>query len=111
VTGVHFQRAKDFQLEDFWRTRRALRSCHLPAFSCDVIIAESAVPIFGDVLTEELGRADASHVMARLRFKTFEDVRASILSLGNAVEVVAALALRLSVADFARQTAAIYDSV
>jgi predicted DNA-binding transcriptional regulator YafY len=110
VTNDHFERPGDFQLDSFWQSRLALRRRQQPAFICEVIISDSAAPLVGDALLEQHEQIDETRSRATLQFDTFERARSVILSLGNAVELLAPLALRLSIIDFAHQTAAVYDS-
>lgn len=53
-------------------------------------------------------QAGGSSAVIQVTFESFEEARHQLLSLGGSVEVLAPLPLRLSIADYAHQIAAIY---
>jgi predicted DNA-binding transcriptional regulator YafY len=103
-----FQRAPGFDLAAFWQAWCA-RHARRPGFYATLRVSAD--------LALRLRRLDASPaaeqgggLVLTLPFDSFEAARTRILGWGSAVEVMAPLALRLSVLDFARQVAGVYHS-
>ena len=111
-----FDRPDDFDLARFWTAWCADVERGRPSFTTQVRVAPDLWP----KLTWYLGRDAAVPVApcgdpgpgewprVQMTFGSFEEARARLLGLGGAVEVVEPLALRLSLADFAEQAAAVY---
>lgn len=107
-----FQRPDGFELETFWNGWCAEQEKNRPRYPVKVkmslSLTSSADHFFGNMvdiewLEEELPRDDRWK-WARLTFQDLAEARRKLLALGGAIEVVAPEALRLSMADFARQT-------
>ena len=68
---------------------------------------------FGEAVNEELlskaEKDDAGSLLLTVPFESLESAREKLLGLGNAVEVIAPVALRLSIADYAQQIVDLYD--
>ena len=118
VIEESFERPTAFELASFWRkwciAYEALRS--------DYAVRLRVAPGFVPELSRHLGsgaqidshpegKPDAEGwVTLELSFRSFEAARAQLLAFGRGVEVLGPPALRLSVADFARQTADLYGT-
>lgn len=107
ISGVQFERPSGFHLQEFWQTHAALRQ-QQPGFSVEAIISNAALPLIFDAVDGKPKPASEGRSCVRLKFENLEYARTYILGLGGAVEVLAPLALRLSVADYARQITAVY---
>jgi predicted DNA-binding transcriptional regulator YafY len=113
LTEETFARPADFDLAAFWegwcRDVEARRQSYLVT----VRVAPALVPLVVREfpLGEKLdGRPDAAGWLTlTLPFEGLEDARTRLLPLGGDIEVLAPRALRLSLADFARQIAARYE--
>ena len=111
-----FERPEDFDLAAFWLKWCADFEKDRPYYEVRVLVAPSLARRLPQLLREN--RADllnAPPTMQRegwqamtLTFESFEIARARILGYGGAIEVLEPLALRMSVADFARQIQNIY---
>lgn len=109
ITAVHFERPQDFQLESFWRARSALKQQQRPTLFVKVNIKESALPLVGDLMHGEPENVPRDAVRRiTLRFESFERARTWILGLGNAIEVIDPLSLRISIKDYALQILSVY---
>ena len=107
-----FARPVDFRLADYWQSWTARTRRRQPSFIVKARIAATLRPHIEGYIREEIGSAVAAcfAYLVILEFTTFESARARILGWGSAIEVVHPEALRLSVADFARQTLLVYDT-
>jgi predicted DNA-binding transcriptional regulator YafY len=111
-----FARPAGFDLEEFWIGWCKGYESRRPTYPVRVRLSPAALPhlryYFGERAAEILAAAgppdEAGWVSATLVFEAFYAARERILGLGGAVEVLEPLALRLSIADFARQAAAVY---
>lgn len=113
VLDAGFERPADFDLPGFWRAWCAGREADRGLYTVTARIAPRLLPWMSMLLGEHLcgapGVPDADGWRTvSLTFASLEAARDRILSLGGAVEVLAPRALRLSIADYARQTAAVY---
>jgi predicted DNA-binding transcriptional regulator YafY len=120
VTGVkptaqRFSRRAGFVLAAFWQAWRAGQEEQRPVFIVTVRVAPALAPYlpfyFGDAIRAALAAAprDAEGwATLPLAFERFEEARERILGFGAAVEVIAPLAVRLSIIDFAQQIVAYY---
>lgn len=113
ATGIPFTRPLDFDLATFWAGWCRRREAEQNLYRVQVRISPDLVPylpaIFG-VPVSAAGPPDATgwHQLA-LAFNSFETARSRLLGCGGAVEVLAPLPLRQSIADFAAQTVALYN--
>ena len=94
-------RRQGFDLERFWASRRASRRSGW--YTVRALVDEPALPL---LRAHVAGRGEGSEV--ELGFDSFEEARATMLSLGGAAEVLSPEALRRSVADFAGQVRSRY---
>jgi predicted DNA-binding transcriptional regulator YafY len=112
-----FARPPGFDLAAFWTQWSAAYESNRPSFSALVRVSPLVLPHLAHVLAHSITDADGlgepsdpgEQVIVTLTFETFEDARQQILGLGRAVEVLAPLALRASVADFAQQIVGLYS--
>lgn len=106
LTGESFGRPADFDLAAFWAGWCAARDRDRARFMATVRFSPALVPY----LSLALGAAEepAGWLTLTLSFDSLESARGRLLGLGAAVEVLAPPALRLSVADYAVQVAALY---
>ena len=116
IEDVPAIRPADFELPTFWRAWCAEQNERRARFLTQLRIAPhfvAALPIyFGERIRSRIvaSTTDAQgHLIIELAFDSLEAARDRILTLGSGVEVLAPPELRLSVYDFAAQTAAIYQ--
>jgi predicted DNA-binding transcriptional regulator YafY len=117
LSGERFERPADFDLAAFWNQWCAGLERDRPAFPVDVrvspALARELPHYFGDRIRERIDRAgppdEAGWIDLTLSFESLEAARDRLLDFGRAVEVLAPLALRKSIADFAIQIAALYE--
>jgi predicted DNA-binding transcriptional regulator YafY len=116
VTGESFERPAGFDLAAFWRAWCEDVESGRSSYPVTVRVAPDFIPwlprFFGEQFRDELEQANppdaTGRIELRLSFETLEDARTRILAVGGGVEVIAPQALRDSVADYARQTVALY---
>ena len=114
-----FVRPADFDLAAFWQNWCAEQDRSRSDYSVTARVSPQLRPqlprVFGDRLRAciaEAGPADAEGwITLELTFESLEAARDRLLSLGSSVEVLAPRALRESLADYARQIAAVYSRV
>lgn len=116
ILGECFRRAKDFDLAEFWRGWCERIENEQTHFEVTALVA----PALADRLTRLLkeNQPDLLNLppalerqgwkQMTLTFESFESARTRILGFGGAIEVLEPLALRCSLADYARQVAAVY---
>lgn len=116
IEDVPAIRPADFELQTFWRAWCTEQNERRARFLTQLRIAPhfvAALPMyFGERIRSQIvaGTTDAQgHLIIELAFDSLEAARDRILTLGSGVEVLAPPELRLSVYDFATQTAAIYQ--
>jgi predicted DNA-binding transcriptional regulator YafY len=111
-----FMRPVDFDLVAFWQKWCEDFEKDRPYYEVRTLVspalAERLSRLLQDNLPDQLSappsmNRDGWQVMT-LAFENFEAARTRILSFGGAIEVLEPLALRMSVADFARQIQNIY---
>ena len=104
-TGRYFERPKEFRLDEFWQSRKRLIRRQRPALLVEALVRKSALPALEKYLYAIDDDVEDGGLRARavLRFESFEEARTRILGLGNALEVISPIPLRLSVKDFAFQ--------
>jgi predicted DNA-binding transcriptional regulator YafY len=113
-----FERHSDFDLAEFWESWCASIEENRPSYPVVARVASEFLPwlpyYFGEPIHQEIARAGAESpeeggLIVTLPFETLEDARARILSFGSAVKVLEPVALRKSVADYARQIVGLYE--
>jgi predicted DNA-binding transcriptional regulator YafY len=112
-----FERDPDFSLAAFWEDWCSRQEKVHASVAVTARFSPQLVPdlpkYFGRPILENIDhdgqiKSDGSIVLTT-SFRSLVDARTRMLSFGNAVEVLEPLALRLSVADFARQIAGMYS--
>lgn len=112
ATDISFTRPPDFDLASFWTGWCRQREVEQTLYRVRVRISPDLLPylpaLFG-VSASAAGPPDAAgwHPLT-LAFNNFETARTRLLGCAGAVEVLAPAPLRLSIADFATQTVALY---
>ena len=116
LTDEAFCRPADFDLAAFWEGWCRDVEEHRQGYLATVRVAPPLVPLLAHFfpqtadLVAPAGRPDAAGWLTlTLPFEGLEDARTRLLPLGGDIEVLAPRALRLSMADFARQIAGRYD--
>jgi len=118
LTGVRFDAPADFNLAAFWQGWCAGVEKNRPRYRTAVRVAPGLLPwlpcLLGGATREALiqdGQPDErGWLPCALVFGSLEEARARLLGLGGALEVLSPSELRESVADFARQIVAVYDT-
>jgi hypothetical protein len=114
IEAGSFARPHGFDLGSFWPTWCKEREDAEPGYRARLRVRADALHYVRDALGERRGvlpqatQAATPWTEIDIVFTYFEEARRLVLALGGAVEVVAPVALRASVADFARQIAARY---
>jgi predicted DNA-binding transcriptional regulator YafY len=116
-TSKQFERPSDFNLVATWSAWCAEREQSYFSYPVKMRISPGFIPclprLIGDSVREKIqhaGLPDAEGwIQFELAFESLEDARGSLLGFGGGVEVVAPLALRLSLWDYARQVTARYQ--
>jgi predicted DNA-binding transcriptional regulator YafY len=111
-----FVRPPEFDLPAFWQAWCAEYESNQPHYTVIARLSPSllqALPfVFGDKAADILVNASPPDTdgwrTATLTFESFEAARTRLLGLGNSVEVVSPLPLRLSLIDFAQQIIEFY---
>jgi predicted DNA-binding transcriptional regulator YafY len=111
-----FERPVGFDLTAFWQEWCAAAEENRSIYLVRVRVSPGFVPWLPHYFGQALGDDDASAgptdaegwVMVPLQFESLEDARDRILACGGGVEVLAPVALRLSVWDHGTQTASLY---
>ena len=110
------ERPADFDLASFWQDWCAAAEENRPIYPVMARVSPEFVRWLPYYLGEAFGEGDAlsgpsdaeGWVTATLRFESLEDARGRILACGRGVEVLAPIALRLSVLDHAAQIVSLY---
>ena len=120
LTGEPFERPAGFDLAAFWAGWRAEREGHRTRYPVTVRVSPHIAPwlpqLLGSAVQAQLdaftrddaARDPAGWITLALSFDSLETARSRLLGLGAAVEVLDPLPLRLSLADYAAQVAALY---
>jgi predicted DNA-binding transcriptional regulator YafY len=121
ISDESFERPADFDLAAFWQAWCAEVEEHRPYYPVVVRVAPDLVPwlphYFGEPIREEIVRAQGTEagspdaqgwIRVTLPFESLPEARERLLGFGGAMEIVAPVALRESVVDFARQVVARY---
>lgn len=118
-SGEVFERDFDFSPSVFWEEWCAAREADHSLYPVTVRVAPHFVAYlpwyFGNSIYKRIVEAappdEAGWITLRLSFQSLEAARDRLLDLGNGVEVIAPLALRLSIADYAKQIVELYSAV
>ena len=113
-----FDRPADFDLARLWTEWADAYEAAAPAFVVTARVRANALPSIEQALDRPIERIADSHVArdisdwtaVRMTFDYFDPARSFALAHGGAIEVLDPPALRLSVADYARQTCARYEA-
>lgn len=112
-TGKTFQRPRDFDLVNFWRSwclqNQELRSSFLVRLRVSPEIATNLGYFFGDGIQQVYPVEADSWTPIEVAYDYHEQARAKLLAFGGAVEIVDPPALRHSVRDYAEQILSRYD--
>jgi predicted DNA-binding transcriptional regulator YafY len=111
-----FERQADFDLAGYWKEWCQNYVENLPDYPIKVRISPGLIPhlprLFGSKIRDAVEGANHPNkdgwITLTLHFEDLYQARSRILGFGGAIEVLEPLALRLSVADFAAQTLALY---
>jgi predicted DNA-binding transcriptional regulator YafY len=120
ISGESCERPAGFDLAAFWAGWCAERDArrNRSRYSATVRVSPALAPYLRLLLgpsapsepqLEAAARDAAGWITLTLPFDSLETARARLLGLGAAVEVLAPAALRLSIADYAAQIAALYN--
>jgi predicted DNA-binding transcriptional regulator YafY len=118
VTDEESERPPDFDLGTFWQQWCEGIEENRPSYPVRARVAPQLVPwlsqFFGESIRDEVARAsppdEEGWLTLTLPFETLDEGRRRILGFGRAVEVLAPVALRESVSDFASQIVDLYTS-
>ncbi len=113
-----FTRPQDFNLVDFWRNWLTGAEVNHPIYPVKVrvspLLASELPRVMGDAVRQAIENAEPADetgwIILELNFETLEAARSRLLAFGGAAEVLEPEALRLSIADFARQTISVYTT-
>jgi len=110
-----FSRPARFDLEEFWTAWCREQEGSGPQLTVTARVSRAAFDALRQetLAPEEMPDAADPHDVVRpycirLTFRSVEEARAQLLAYGGSVEVLEPLALRLTLADFAIQTAEVY---
>ena len=106
--GTSFDRPAGFDLVTFWREWRDRVDPGVATYAIRLRIAAELAAHIQQALGVAFDPQDEAGLLGIARFESLENARNAILPLGGSVEVIEPEALRRSVADFARQTSAVY---
>jgi predicted DNA-binding transcriptional regulator YafY len=112
------ERPADFDLAAFWQDWCAAAEESRPTYPVTVRVSPEFVPWLSHYVRDAMGGGDAlagppdteGWVTVILQFESLEEARDRILACGRGVEVLAPIALRLSVWDHAIQIASLYGT-
>lgn len=121
MTAEVFERPAGFDLAAFWAEWRAERRVSRGRYAATVRVLPHAVPwlplMLGAAVQDRLetaagddAQAGDGGIVLTLSYDSLESARGHLLGLGAAVEVLEPLPLRLSLADYAAQVAALYGA-
>jgi predicted DNA-binding transcriptional regulator YafY len=108
-----FDRLTDFDLADFWQMWLMREGLEQNGYQCTILISREVFEYLRRsssvemISMEEVG--DTNQIRIVMRFSDFSHARTTILGFGGAVKILAPTALKMSVADYARQILKIYE--
>ena len=110
-TDIHLQQQEDFDLEAFWGDWCAEQAKKRLGYQVVVLVSEEFAPELPRYLPggrhREIVRIESQmmsgQVGLQIYFESLWDARSVLLGMGGAVEVLEPLALRATLADYARQ--------
>lgn len=116
ILGERYRRAEDFELAAFWRGWCERIENEQPRFEVTALVAPTLAGRLAwllqenqpDLLNAPPGLERQGWKRMTLNFENFESARTRLLGFGGAIEVLEPLALRYSLADYARQIGAVY---
>lgn len=114
-TNASFPRQPGFNLAEFWEDWCARQKTNRPQYSVHLRATLSAIPLLRRRFTnlESLKSLPSTTLVDGqeyiVDFDSFEEARSFLLGCGQAVKVLSPEALRLSVADFAKQIVELYS--
>ena len=117
VSDQVFDYPVDFDLETFWKSWCAERERRFKEYRVEVRISPEMIPylpmVFGERVQSQQTESNEpdSHgwISLELSFDSLESARSRLLGLGGSVEVLRPVALRKSLADYARQIVDLYE--
>ncbi len=119
ICDSHFSRDSAFHLEDVWQDWCKRHTANRPSILVGLRLAPALFQAFPRYLRsalreamEQAGPADESGWReVWVEFDSFHAAREAVLGMGSAVEVLAPLALRKSVIDFASEISRLYQNL
>ncbi len=107
ITEISLDRPRDFDLPEFWQAWCRQHAENQPRFLVTLRAENSVAALAGErwgdtVESIEEPFGDGRQLL-RVSFASLDEARSQLLALGGAVEVIEPRALRLTIADFARQ--------
>lgn len=114
MTDEAFTRLPDFDLVEFWRAWCQQQAAHRSGYRVEVRVAPQLLPQIVRHYAVNKPENNPSHASAdgwtrlTLHFESLEAARTGLLPAGQAIEVLEPLALRASLADYARQILSLY---
>lgn len=115
VEDETFSRLPGFDLASFWEDWRARQEANRALYPVTVRVAPHFVAelprYFGAEADDQRAQAAATNgwITLTLHFESLEAARTRLLAFGGAIEALEPRALRASIADYARQTANLYQ--
>ena len=118
ISADPFERPSDFDLEVFWIEWCAEHERFFSSFKATVRVSPRLIPAlpryFGSAIHTRIAASgppdDDGWVRLELFFESFFAARERLLGFGRDAEVLAPLALRMSVLDYAKQIVDLYSS-
>lgn len=108
-----YQIPAEFDLQLFWQRWCSAYEAARPQFTARMRVRSELLPHLAAIskgipllFSRTLQEDDTQWIEVQMSFESFEVARTQLLGLGGAVQVIAPLALRTSLLDFARQTLA-----
>lgn len=110
-TGIPFERRDDFELEAFWGDWCARQEQRRSSYPVTLLVNPKIALDLKRYLRGRRERVivvleqrdDETRLRVQINFESLLEARAALLGLGGAIEVLEPLALRVSMADYARQ--------
>ena len=111
VSDQVYERPTGFDLPVFWQNWVADHAAFRPVFAVRLRAAPAAPGLLADrcTIVEKSPEPEGPGWIMVVHFEHLEEARQVLLPLGTAVEVLDPPALRLSMADYARQVISVYE--